>query len=59
MAEVHDNSAAEIDYHRLADAVSGAASKFAGATAKDGPWRRVWEGFLDDLLGPKSGPKAI
>ncbi|KAF2229945.1 hypothetical protein EV356DRAFT_520446 [Viridothelium virens] len=59
MAEVHDNSAAPIDYHTLADVVSGTASKLSSAT-KGGTLREVWDGFLDDLLGPKSGgPKAV
>ncbi|KAL9097345.1 MAG: hypothetical protein Q9165_000772 [Trypethelium subeluteriae] len=59
MAEVHDNSAAPIDYHTLADVVAGTASKLSSAT-KEGTLREVWNGFLDDLLGPKSGgPKAV
>ena len=57
MAEVHDNSAAEIDYDRLADVVSGTASKVSGAT-NEGALKQVWNGFLDDLLGPKSGPRS-
>ncbi|KAI9664464.1 MAG: hypothetical protein M1821_005910 [Bathelium mastoideum] len=58
MAEVHDNSAAAIDYHSLADVMSGAASKLRGAAAEEGTVRQVWNGFLDDLLGPRSGPKT-
>jgi hypothetical protein len=59
MTEVHDFSDAPGKYHGFADAVAGRDTKLTEQTERVGSeWRRVWEGFLDDLLGPKTGARA-
>lgn len=58
MAEVSDN--ASIDFQGMAEKVSAAAAKFkAGSIDETASMaKQVWNGFLDDLLGPKQGAKA-
>ncbi|KAF2759631.1 hypothetical protein EJ05DRAFT_509360 [Pseudovirgaria hyperparasitica] len=53
MADVHDNNS--IDIGEMAQKVAAAAQKVKEATVDETPVvRKVWNGFLDDLLGPKS-----
>ncbi|EKG21906.1 DNA-binding SAP [Macrophomina phaseolina MS6] len=49
LSDVTDNSA--IDFQGLVGAVNAAASK--GVAETEGTLRKVWSGFLDDILGPK------
>ncbi|KAI9706259.1 MAG: hypothetical protein M1820_004834 [Bogoriella megaspora] len=59
LAEVHDNSAASVDYGRLADAPAMKNSELKSKVENvETGFRAVWSGFLDDLLGPKRGAKT-
>lgn len=54
MSEVTDNHALEIDPYELTNTVRKAASgALASAEEGVGTVKKVWSGFLDDLLGKK------
>ncbi|PNS14086.1 hypothetical protein CAC42_6599 [Sphaceloma murrayae] len=65
MSEVTDNSAVDIDFEKVVGTVGSLAGGFVEGVevvkekvektveAKDGEVRRVWSGFLDDVLGKK------
>jgi len=58
MSEVSDNTS--IDFQGMAEKVSAAAARFKTGSIDEtaGMAKQVWNGFLDDLLGPKQGAKA-
>lgn len=54
MSEVTDNHAMELDVYDLPGKVVKAAKKMGGQGEKEvGMVRELWEGILDDLMGPK------
>lgn len=55
LAEVHDNSAMNLDFHDMADKVTSTVKKVADAepAQKVGIAKEIWTGFLDDVFGAK------
>ena len=54
MSEVHDNTSVGIDYTALAKSMEDRVSDVAGrARETQGTVRRLWDGVVDDILGPK------
>lgn len=53
LADVHDNTA--VDIQAMAQHVASAAKNLGGTSVAEtsGTLREFWDGFLDDLLGPK------
>lgn len=51
LSDVTDNSA--IDFQGLTNAVNSAASRLRPSSETESTLKKVWNGFLDDVLGPK------
>jgi len=67
MSDVHDNTAMPIDFHKVAESVSVAASHIKEAavpdvesqiqnqSATEGTLRQLWKGIVEDVMGKPSG----
>ena len=54
MSDVHDNTAAPVDYPNLADRLETAAAGVkASAKRSQGTLGKLWEDVVDDIFGPK------
>lgn len=55
MSDVHDNASVEIDFTSIVDKVQAAAKRVTGTVPAEeqGVVREVWDGFLEDIFGPK------
>lgn len=54
MSEVHDNTAAPVDFHALAERMQGTVGKVKErARESQGTMRQLWEGVVDDVFGPQ------
>lgn len=62
MSEVTDNHSIELDPYDLTSKVTAAAAKVTHAPAENskepGLVTQIWNGFFDDLLGPRKPSKA-
>lgn len=51
LSDVHDNAA--VDIQAMAQQVASAAKNLGPSAETGGAVKELWNGFLDDLLGPK------
>ena len=63
MVDVHDNTAVDVDFHEVASrfSVGAAAGELAGTSSplrERGGLKQIWDGFLDDLLGPGKADRS-
>ncbi|KAK5275393.1 hypothetical protein LTR16_012521, partial [Cryomyces antarcticus] len=62
LSDVHDNAAMPIDFHAMAEKIASATEQLKSSAVEEpvGMVRQVWNGFLEDLMGPrkKSGSAA-
>ena len=54
MSDVHDNTAAPVDFHELAEKLETAAAAVKQrAEQGQGTMKQLWEGVVEDIFGPK------
>lgn len=54
MSEVHDNSAAPIDFHAISESVVRATNKIkAPVVEQGGVLKTLWDGIVEDIRGAK------
>ena len=59
MNDVHDNTAVAVDFHALAERMQGTMGKVKErARESQGTMKQLWEGVVDDVLGPKQSSIA-
>jgi hypothetical protein len=57
IAEVHDNNAADIDFHGIAEQVLSTSTPQKAETGEPGMIGTIWKGFVEDLTS-KSASKS-
>ncbi|KAK4955416.1 hypothetical protein LTR66_013456 [Elasticomyces elasticus] len=60
LSDIHDNGAMNIDFHAVADKVAAAADKFKHVPVAEQATmiKTLWNGFVDDIVGPKKPSAA-
>ncbi|TKA80612.1 hypothetical protein B0A49_02044 [Cryomyces minteri] len=61
LSDVHDNAAMPIDFHAMAEKITSVTEQLKSSAIEEpvGMVRQVWNGFLEDLMGPrKKGESA-